>query len=255
MSGDLLGDEARRAAETLLRSDDAFDKIAGLLAERDAAAVELADLRWLARGSRLTLDNIAEGREGATEAAAQAQRIVDHIGHRVTDEPPHTLVENDRLRAERDAAVARVSALEAGLLVHADADGVMTLEWVEGATTAVVAREVLEELVRARNLAVTELGWKRLAAPSTPPAAAAANQDDGPTELEVVTAERDAARAQIAVLDRLVCRCAPLTPPAAETLTTCPTCGWVDHPFHTDAELDDFDCDDPWHTPETGADQ
>lgn len=46
------------------------------------------------------------------------------------------------------------------VIARNDADGVMTLEWEAGATCATVAREVLEELVSARNLAVTELGWR-----------------------------------------------------------------------------------------------
>lgn len=66
----------------------------------------VADLLWLLRGSRMTLDAIAEGREGVEHAAAQAQRIVDHLGHAVTDEPPHTLVENARLAEELDRSNA-----------------------------------------------------------------------------------------------------------------------------------------------------
>jgi hypothetical protein len=62
----------------------------------------------------LTLDAIANGREGADHAAAQAQRIVDHLGHRVTDEPPHTLVENDRLREALLTAAAGIDVLIAG---------------------------------------------------------------------------------------------------------------------------------------------
>ena len=72
---------------------EARDEIARLEAER-------RDHLWLLKGSRLTLDAIAVGREGPADAEAQAQRIVDHTGHGVTDEPPHTLVENDRLRDE-----------------------------------------------------------------------------------------------------------------------------------------------------------
>lgn len=68
------------------------------LVEAHRDAPPLADLLWLLHGSRMTLDAIATGREGWKEAAAQAQRIVDHLGHAVTDEPPHTLVENDQLR-------------------------------------------------------------------------------------------------------------------------------------------------------------
>ena len=72
---------------------EARDEITRLEAER-------RDHLWLLKGSRLTLDAIAVGREGPADAEAQAQRIVDHTGHGVTDEPPHTLVENDRLRDE-----------------------------------------------------------------------------------------------------------------------------------------------------------
>lgn len=75
------------------------------------SALPIADLLWLLRGSRLTLDAIAEGREGPEHAAAQAQRIVDHLGHDVTDEPPHTLVENERLVGELERSNALRSIL------------------------------------------------------------------------------------------------------------------------------------------------
>jgi hypothetical protein len=82
--------------------------------DRSETVPPVADLLWLLHGSRLTLDAIANGREGADHAAAQAQRIVDHLGHRVTDEPPHTLVENDRLREALLTAAAGIDVLIAG---------------------------------------------------------------------------------------------------------------------------------------------
>lgn len=42
--------------------------------------------------ARMVLDRVAEGVAAPGEAADMAQRIVDLIGHRVTDEPPHALV-------------------------------------------------------------------------------------------------------------------------------------------------------------------
>jgi hypothetical protein len=92
----------------------AADAIAGLLADKQHLQDERADHLWLLKGSRMTLDAIAVGREGAAHAEAQAQRIVDHIGHAVTDEPPHTLVENERLRAEVVSLRERLAAVNAG---------------------------------------------------------------------------------------------------------------------------------------------
>jgi hypothetical protein len=42
--------------------------------------------------ARMVLDRCAEGVADPAEAAVMAQRIVDVIGHRVTDEPPHAIV-------------------------------------------------------------------------------------------------------------------------------------------------------------------
>lgn len=87
----------------LSRSD--LDDLRATAIELRRLEAERSDHLWLLSGSRMTLDGIAEGREGPTEAAAQAQRIVDHIGHRLTDEPPHTLVENDELRGWKESAI------------------------------------------------------------------------------------------------------------------------------------------------------
>lgn len=76
--------------------------------------VPVADLFWLLRGSRMTLDAIANGVEGPDHAARQAQRIVDHLGHATTDEPPHTLIENDRLREALLTAVTGIEVLIRG---------------------------------------------------------------------------------------------------------------------------------------------
>lgn len=66
----------------------------------DVPPEELADAVALLGPARLVLDRCAERRPGcADEAARMAQRIVDVIGHGVTDEPPHALVERDELRA------------------------------------------------------------------------------------------------------------------------------------------------------------
>jgi len=48
------------------------------------------------------------------ECADVAQRIVDLIGHPVTDEPPHVLVERDELRAEVEQLRAEVEQLREG---------------------------------------------------------------------------------------------------------------------------------------------
>lgn len=62
----------------------------------DVTPAELADAVVLLGPARMVLDRCAEGRPGSRdEAATMAQRIVDMIGHGVTDEPPHALVERD----------------------------------------------------------------------------------------------------------------------------------------------------------------
>lgn len=60
---------------------------------------ELADAARLLGPARRVLDRVAEGEVTRAECADMAQRIVDLIGHPVTDEPPHALVELERLRA------------------------------------------------------------------------------------------------------------------------------------------------------------
>lgn len=64
---------------------------------------ELADFARLLGPARMVLDRCAEGVANPSEAADMAQRIVDLIGHPVTDEPPHALVELDRLRTVADS--------------------------------------------------------------------------------------------------------------------------------------------------------
>jgi hypothetical protein len=63
---------------------------------------ELADFARLLGPARMVLDRAAVdgGDDVREECADMAQRIVDLIGHPVTDEPPHALVERDELRAE-----------------------------------------------------------------------------------------------------------------------------------------------------------
>lgn len=98
-------DEMRQADRDATFIADAPTLLAEAVTELRRLEAERSDHLWLLSGSRMTLDGIAEGREGPTEAAAQAQRIVDHIGHRLTDEPPHTLVENDELRGWKESAI------------------------------------------------------------------------------------------------------------------------------------------------------
>lgn len=65
----------------------------------DPEAADLADVGKLLGPARMVLDACAEDRPGhQAEAADMAQRIVDLIGHSVTDEPPHALVELNLLR-------------------------------------------------------------------------------------------------------------------------------------------------------------
>lgn len=98
---------------------------------------ELADFARLLGPARMVLDRCAElsGPAVQAEAADMAQRIVDLIGHPVTDEPPHALVERDRLRDEverlreelrraesdRDAWQARAERLAERLQQRSDA--------------------------------------------------------------------------------------------------------------------------------------
>ena len=61
------------------------------------------DAMHLLGAARMVLDRVAEGHDERDSAAKLAQRIVDLIGHSVTDEPPHLLLSvEDMLRyAER----------------------------------------------------------------------------------------------------------------------------------------------------------
>lgn len=91
--------------------------VPALLAEVDRLR-ELADAARLLGSARMVLDRCAETQIGGcrAEAAAMAQQIVDLIGHSVTDEPPHALVELERLRADsvpRSALVAVLAELDA----------------------------------------------------------------------------------------------------------------------------------------------
>lgn len=65
-----------------------------------SAELTLEDARRYLNTARIVLDRIADDEAGPDEAAAMAQRIVDVIGHSITDEPPHLLVELDELRDE-----------------------------------------------------------------------------------------------------------------------------------------------------------
>lgn len=72
-------------------------------AEVERLRAEIADCSGSCRllgPARMVLDRCAlnGGDQERQDAADMAQRIVDLIGHPVTDEPPHALVERDRLR-------------------------------------------------------------------------------------------------------------------------------------------------------------
>lgn len=98
---------------------DVVDAIVPLLADRDAKIARLSYERRLLGWARMTLDLVAADdpdrwAQARREAADLAQRIVDEIGHPVTDEPAL----GPSLRAERDqaeATIARVTALAADL--------------------------------------------------------------------------------------------------------------------------------------------
>lgn len=66
--------------------------------QREPLSVNEQDAVRLLGPARMVLDRCGGCPDCGDEAAAMAQRIVDIIGHPVTDEPPHALVENDRLR-------------------------------------------------------------------------------------------------------------------------------------------------------------
>jgi hypothetical protein len=71
----------------------------------DPEAADLIDAAKLLGPARMVLDRCAEGRDGArAEAADMAQRIADLIGHSVSDESPHALVELVELREARGLA-------------------------------------------------------------------------------------------------------------------------------------------------------
>lgn len=80
---------------------------------------ELADFARLLGPARMVLDRCAMngGDQERQDAADMAQRIVDLIGHPVTDEPPHALVERDSLRAEVER-LRQDRAVALGLLAH-----------------------------------------------------------------------------------------------------------------------------------------
>jgi len=103
--------EARKKAETVIRGSTApgesvwtsMPDLAGIvleLADEVERLSELADPARLLGPARMVLDRAAEGTAQANECVNMAQRIVDLIGHPVTDEPPHALVELDALRTE-----------------------------------------------------------------------------------------------------------------------------------------------------------
>lgn len=67
----------------------------------DMSELTLEDATRLLSAARRVLDAAAMGEDGSREQCClMAQRIVDVIGHSVTDEPPHLLIELDRLRNE-----------------------------------------------------------------------------------------------------------------------------------------------------------
>ena len=79
---------------------------------------ELADFARLLGPARMVLDRCAiQHPSSDTQAADMAQRIVDLIGHPVTDEPPHAMVERD----EASDAVIRIGLEVEGHLDCADA--------------------------------------------------------------------------------------------------------------------------------------
>ena len=89
-------------------------KMPALLAEVERLR-ELADFARLLGPARMILDRCAvalEGMEEGQEAEQMAQRIVGLIGHPVTDEPPHALVELERLRAEKERWEREAERLE-----------------------------------------------------------------------------------------------------------------------------------------------
>lgn len=65
-----------------------------MVSERQSAdyVLDAAEAIRLLGPARMVLDRCAEGVADTGEAADMAQRIVDIIGHPVTDEPPHALV-------------------------------------------------------------------------------------------------------------------------------------------------------------------
>lgn len=92
--------------------------IAALRASREQVEQlkELADFARLLGPTRMVLDRCALNKPGCDEEAADmAQRIVDLIGHPITDEPPHALVERDELREQVATLKGAVAGLRAEL--------------------------------------------------------------------------------------------------------------------------------------------
>ena len=79
----------------------------------------LEDARRYLNAARVVLDRVAEGEADRSVAAVMAQRIVDVIGHSVTDEPPHLLVELDRLRDAHRQAIEFECSVPARALADA----------------------------------------------------------------------------------------------------------------------------------------
>lgn len=99
---------------------------AAILAAGSKAAIqalqERADDAYRLLGpARMVLDLFAEGRGEYQEAADMAQRIVDVIGHPVTDEPPHAVVRAEKAEAALVAATSREEALREALTFAAKA--------------------------------------------------------------------------------------------------------------------------------------
>lgn len=101
---------------------------------------ELADFARLLGPARMVLDRVAaqawdDEESIRQECADMAQRIVDLIGHPVTDEPPHAIVERDALRAEVERLRSFVDILSRKVDVYetqaSDAGPYMLLHWTD----------------------------------------------------------------------------------------------------------------------------
>jgi hypothetical protein len=69
----------------------------------ETSPIVTPEVRHLLGTARMVLDRVAEGHDERQEASKVAQRIVDMIGHSVTDEPPHLLLSVKELLRYTDA--------------------------------------------------------------------------------------------------------------------------------------------------------